>query len=96
MLEELRETLCDELEEIAGRGNVSHSDLEDVHLLTDTIKNIDKINRIDNGTSYGRTTRRRYSYGDEMLDRMESMLQDGNMNADEKSTMRKAMAIMRK
>ncbi len=42
-LEELRETLSGELEEISRKGELSAGDLETVHKLTDTIKNIDKI-----------------------------------------------------
>ena len=42
-MEELRETLCAELDEIARKGEMSAGDLEAVHKLTDTIKNIDKI-----------------------------------------------------
>ena len=40
---ELKEKLCDELEEIAKKGELGAGDLEIVHKLTDTIKNIDKI-----------------------------------------------------
>lgn len=42
-MEELRETLCAELDEIARKGEMSAGDLDAVHKLTDTIKNIDKI-----------------------------------------------------
>lgn len=42
-LEDLREMLCDELDEIAKKQEMSAGDLETVHKLTDTIKNIDKI-----------------------------------------------------
>ena len=40
---ELREKLSVELDEIANKGEMSAGDLETVHKLTDTIKNIDKI-----------------------------------------------------
>lgn len=40
---ELREKFCDELDEIARKGDLNAGDLETVHKLTDTIKNIDKI-----------------------------------------------------
>lgn len=40
---ELKDKLCDELEEIAKKGELGAGDLEIVHKLTDTIKNIDKI-----------------------------------------------------
>lgn len=42
-LEDLREMLCDELDEIAKKQEMNAGDLETVHKLTDTIKNIDKI-----------------------------------------------------
>ena len=42
-LEELREILCRELEEIAERGELSAGTLETVDKLTHTLKNLDKI-----------------------------------------------------
>lgn len=42
-LEELKDMLCKELEEFAEKGELSAGALETVHKLTDTIKNIDKI-----------------------------------------------------
>lgn len=42
-MEHIKKMLCEELEEITEKGDISRSDLEDVHKLTDTIKNIDKI-----------------------------------------------------
>ena len=42
-LEKIREQLCDELDEIARKGELGSGDLELVHKLTDTVKNIDKI-----------------------------------------------------
>jgi len=68
MLEDLHYKLCKEFEEIASKGELGAGDLEIVHKLTDTIKNIDKIkcyaemddtgysqrggNRSDRGNSY--------------------------------------------
>lgn len=46
-LEELREKFCKELDEIARKDDLSAGDLETVHKLTDTIKNIDKIHMLD-------------------------------------------------
>ncbi len=48
-LEDLRETLCKELDEIARKPEMSAGDLEAVHKLTDTIKNIDKICMLEEG-----------------------------------------------
>jgi len=42
-MNDLRETLCAELDEIAMKPEMSAGDLEAAHKLTDTIKNIDKI-----------------------------------------------------
>jgi hypothetical protein len=40
---ELRDTLCRELDEIAEKGELSAGDLETVDKLTHTLKNLDKI-----------------------------------------------------
>ena len=60
----LREMLCEELEGYDKRGNLSSGDLETVHKLTDTIKNIDKIELLaDDGSEYSHARRRRDSMG---------------------------------
>ncbi len=46
-LNELREKFCKELDEIANKSDLNAGDLETVHKLTDTIKNIDKIYMMD-------------------------------------------------
>ena len=51
-LDELREKFCDELDEIARKPEMSAGDLETVHKLTDTIKNIDKICIMDETGGY--------------------------------------------
>lgn len=43
VLYDLKDMLCAELDEIGKKGEMSAGDLETVHKLTDTIKNIDKI-----------------------------------------------------
>ena len=48
-MHELKEKLCEELEEIARKPEMSAGDLETVHKLTDTIKNIDKIDMLEDG-----------------------------------------------
>ena len=48
-LSTLRDMLCDELDEIAKKPEMSAGDLETVHKLTDTIKNIDKIEMLQDG-----------------------------------------------
>lgn len=46
---ELKEKLCKELDSIAKKPDMSAGDLETVHKLTDTIKNIDKIDMLEDG-----------------------------------------------
>lgn len=50
-MHELKEKLCDELEEIAHKGELGAGDLEIIHKLTDTIKNIKKIDALNGGYS---------------------------------------------
>ena len=50
---DLRNMLCKELDEIAHKGELGAGDLDIVHKLTDTIKNIDKIEMLD-GEGYSR------------------------------------------
>lgn len=45
----LRDMLCKELEEIARKGELGAGDLDIAHKLTDTIKNIDKIETLEEG-----------------------------------------------
>ena len=62
---ELKDKLCKELDEIARKPEMGAGDLEIIHKLTDTIKNIDKIDMLeddgysqagyrDGGSSYNR------------------------------------------
>lgn len=46
-LDKLRDMLCGELEDVTRKGELGAGDLEIVHKLTDTIKNIDKIELYD-------------------------------------------------
>ena len=51
---DLRNMLCDELDELARKGELGAGDLEIAHKLTATIKNIDKIEMMeDDGYSRG-------------------------------------------
>lgn len=55
---DLRNMLCDELDELARKGELGAGDLEIAHKLTDTIKNIDKIEMLeDDGYSRDGTIR---------------------------------------
>ena len=51
-MDKLRDKLCDELDEIARKGELGAGDLEIVHKLTDTIKNLDKIEMLEDGGGY--------------------------------------------
>lgn len=51
-LEKLRDMLCDELDEYKDKTKLSAGDLEIVHKLTDTVKNIDKICIMDEDGEY--------------------------------------------
>lgn len=51
-LEKLRETLCEELDKVAKKSEMSAGDLEVTHKLTDTIKNIDKIMMLEGDEGY--------------------------------------------
>lgn len=53
-MHELKEKLCEELEEIACKPEMSAGDLEAAHKLTDTIKNIDKIEMLEEDDGYSR------------------------------------------
>lgn len=48
-MDKLRDKLCDELDEIARKPEMSAGDLETAHKLTDTIKNLDKIEMLEDG-----------------------------------------------
>ena len=51
---ELRDMLCKELDEVARKGELGAGDLEIVHKLTATIKNIDKIEMFEGNEGYSR------------------------------------------
>lgn len=50
-MEEIKDKLCRELEQMAGR-EISPSNLEVIHKLTDSIKNIKKIEMLDGDDGY--------------------------------------------
>lgn len=87
-LHELKEKLCDELEEIAKKPDMSAGDLETVHKLTDTIKNIDKIDMLEDDGGYSRdgdwmargTYDRGNSYARRKRDSMGRYSRDGRMH----------------
>ena len=84
-MHDLKEKLCDELEEIARKGELGAGDLEIVHKLTDTIKNLDKIEMLEDGYSQagdweieGRAYNRGNSYRGRKRDSMGRYSREGN------------------
>ena len=65
---ELKDKLCKELDEIARKPEMGAGDLEIIHKLTDTIKNLDKIEMLEDGDGYSqagdRQNRGNYSRND--------------------------------
>lgn len=53
-LYDIKEKLCDELEEYARKQELGAGDLEVLHKLTDTIKNIDKIVMLEGEDGYSK------------------------------------------
>lgn len=83
---DLKDKLCEELEEIARKPEMSAGDLETVHKLTDTIKNIEKIGALEDG-GYSRdgdwmargTYERGSSYRGQKRDSMGRYVRNGRM-----------------
>ena len=85
-MHELKDKLCDELEENARKGELGAGDLEIIHKLTDTIKNLDKIEMLEDGYSQagdweseGRAYNRGSSYARRKRDSMGRYSRDGRM-----------------
>lgn len=78
---ELRDMLCKELDELARKGELGAGDLDIAHKLTDTIKNIDKIQMLEDdgysmrrrGTHYVRGHYSRDGARDDMHRRLQEM-----------------------
>lgn len=80
-IEDLKEAVCKELERFAKSGEITSSNLDRIHKLSDTLKNLEKIEMLEDGysedwmgkgeiygTSYARRKRDsmgRYSKGDD-------------------------------
>ena len=52
-LNDIRNMLCEELDELARKGELGAGDLEIIHKAVSAIKNIDKIEMFDSGYSRG-------------------------------------------
>ena len=55
-LHDLKEKLCEELEDYARKQDMGAGDLEVIHKLTDTIKNIDKICMLEGEDGYSQSS----------------------------------------
>ena len=73
-IEKIKKMLCKELDEYAMKGKISGSDLDMIWKLTDTVKNLDKIEMLEDeseGYSEARGRGRSYmhgsSYDDDMM-----------------------------
>lgn len=62
--EKLKDRLCSELDEVAKKDNMSAGDLEMTHKLTDTIKNIYKIEKLEGEMGYSGGRGNWYAEGD--------------------------------
>lgn len=51
-MKKLKDMLCRELEEFARRDSIESYDLDTIHKLTDTIKNLDKIEMLEEDGGY--------------------------------------------
>ena len=62
-IEKIKKMVCKELDEYAIKGKISGSDLDMIWKLTDTVKNLDKIEMLEDGDSYdGYSEMREYPY----------------------------------
>ena len=50
-MQSIREKLCRELDEVAKKPDLGAGDLDILHKITDTVKNIDKIEMLEDGDS---------------------------------------------
>lgn len=62
-IEKIKKMMCKELEEYANQNNVSSADVEMIHKLTDTIKNLDKIEMLEGDDGYSGDYAMRYDDG---------------------------------
>ena len=62
-LYDLKDKLCEELEEIVRKPDMGPGDLELIHKLTDTIKNIGKIEMLEEEGGYSQEDGRDDGYG---------------------------------
>lgn len=62
-IEKIKKMLCKELDEYAMKSKLSMADVDAIHTLTDSVKNLDKIEMLEDGDSYdGYSEMREYPY----------------------------------
>ena len=62
-VEKIKKMLCKELDEYAMKSKLSMADVDAIHTLTDSVKNLDKIKMLEDGNSYdGYSEMREYPY----------------------------------
>ena len=71
-IEKIKKMLCKELDEYAMKSKLTMSDLQPVHLMTDIIKNLDKIEMLEDDGGYSEARGRSSymhgsSYDDDMM-----------------------------
>ena len=94
-MERLKEMLCEELDKLAKKGELSVGTLDLVHKLTDTIKNIDKIEMYeeyeDGESSYeGGSSYRRGRGRNARRDSMGRYSREGGYSEDSEESSRRA------
>lgn len=110
-MHDLKQMLCRELDDISSKGELSAGDLETVHKLTDTIKNIDKILALEEGYSQGWESDGMYSRGNSyargrrysmdgkeggyLKDALKAMMKDDELTSDERMALRKALEYLK-
>lgn len=98
-LDNLRDKLCAELDDIAKKDDLGAGDLDILHKLTDTIKNIDKISMLEDG-GYSRTAeweadmRGKYGRGSSYANRGKHYVRGHYSRADGKERMRSYLEDM--
>lgn len=88
-LYDLKDKLCDEINKIARKPDISASDLETVHKFTDSIKNIDKICMLEE-KGYSEDGYSRDGSREHMLLKLEDMMHDADSEKT-KSAIRKCI-----
>ena len=92
-LYKLKDMLCQELDEIADKGDLGAGDLDIAHKLTDTVKNIYKIEALS-GQQYSRDGYSRGSYGRENSYRRSHYVRGHYSNDDGRDQLREKLEGM--